>query len=223
MGIVVSGGRASYNSDDYTGVWIYTPATDSWRDSAPALSLTPFDSAGLFATSSGLYLAGVDAYNYPLTPLRLLRYSADAWAPVYLPFTDAASAGVEYQAQVENSGWGEWMRDGATAGTTGQSLRLESVRLMLRDLPQCGLRYRVYSPSQGWSAWASDGQIAQGTPAEPLEAVQIELRPDYCVDFLTEYRVYVQTDGWLDWVLHGDSAGTESSGKRIEALEVRVW
>ena len=220
--LYVTGGRPDYLSDDLTSLWIYSPNTDTWRSATPTLSLSPFDSAGLFATANGLFLAGVDDNFRPRIPLRLLRYNAEVWEPVYFPFTDTGSAGVEYQAQVENSGWSEWMRDGKTAGTTGQSRRLEGLRLVLRDLPQCGLRYRVSSPSQGWSEWARDGRIATGAPAEPMESLQVTLEPDHCESFLLEYRVRLQTDGWLEWVYDGISAGVEGSGKRIEAVAVRV-
>ncbi len=54
-------------------------------------------------------------------------------ASLVQPQYDAAGDGqfdsVRYQAHVEGRGWLGWVRDGVTAGTTGQDLRMEAVKI----------------------------------------------------------------------------------------------
>ena len=38
---------------------------------------------------------------------------------------------VEYRAHSQNIGWGPWVADGAVAGTTGRSLRMEALQVRL--------------------------------------------------------------------------------------------
>nr|WP_223196722.1 hypothetical protein [Listeria monocytogenes] len=43
----------------------------------------------------------------------------------------AKNYSVQYRAHVQNKGWQSWVKDGATAGTTGESLRIEAVQMRL--------------------------------------------------------------------------------------------
>jgi len=38
---------------------------------------------------------------------------------------------IRYRAHVQNIGWQGWRTDGQTAGTVGQSLRIEAVEIVL--------------------------------------------------------------------------------------------
>ena len=69
------------------------------------------------------------------------------------------------------------MRDGDQSGTTGQSKRLEAIRIKLASKPVSGsFQYRTHVQKIGWQGWkkASDMSGTSGR-ALRLEAIQIKL------------------------------------------------
>jgi carboxyl-terminal processing protease len=140
-----------------------------------------------------------------------------------------ASIGVSYDAHVQNKGWqsiwGKVAANGLDAGTTGQSLRLEGIKIKLTgNLPEgAGIEYKAHIQNQGWDKnWYSDGALDGTTGlSRRIEAMQIKLvgLPGYSV----KYRVHVQGKGWdKNWSADGEIAGTTGLGKRIEAIEIKV-
>ncbi|MCH9647162.1 MAG: matrixin family metalloprotease [Deltaproteobacteria bacterium] len=131
--------------------------------------------------------------------------------------------GVEYQANVEGLPWSSWMQNGATAGTTGQSLQMEATRIRLLQ-PQAGISvcYRAHVAVQGWMNPVCNGTIA-GTVGQNrrMEAVTVDLvgAPSGCS---VVYRAHVKDLGWLPWVSNGAVAGTTGQSRRMEALQVRL-
>ena len=151
-------------------------------------------------------------------------------AIVLSSFTVAAFAatanqtGVSYSVHVQDKGWTASESDGSQAGTTGESLRLEALKINLTgDVPTGGgISYQVHVQKYGWvSPISKDGAIA-GTTGESkrLEAIAITLNnmPGYSV----EYRVHVQNIGWTGWVKDGAIAGTTGRSLRMEAIEIRI-
>ena len=130
---------------------------------------------------------------------------------------------IAYSAHVKSYGWLNYVSDGQTAGTTGESRRLEAVKIRLEDcsISEAGVRYRVHVQAKGWLPYVQDDQIA-GTTGESrrAEAIQIELvnLPDYTV----EYRVHMKDKGWSAWVRDGAIAGTTGESRRIEAVQVQI-
>jgi len=91
---------------------------------------------------------------------------------------DAASGlGITYQAHVQNKGWMDWTADGDTAGTTGQSLQMEAVRIKLTGdkAADYTITYRVHVQNEGWTQWVSDGADA-GTTGRGLRAEAVEIK-----------------------------------------------
>jgi uncharacterized protein YjdB len=43
----------------------------------------------------------------------------------------ATSYNISYRVQVQNKGWMSWVSNGATAGTTGLSLRIEALQIRI--------------------------------------------------------------------------------------------
>jgi uncharacterized protein YjdB len=87
------------------------------------------------------------------------------------------SPSICYQAHVQNIGWQGWVCNGQVAGTTGQSLRMEAIRIVLRNAPRNeSIRYQAHVQNIGWQGWVRDGQVA-GTTGRSLrmEAIRIEL------------------------------------------------
>jgi uncharacterized protein YjdB len=70
----------------------------------------------------------------------------------------------------------EWVQDGATAGTTGQSRRMEAIRIRMTNAP-AGYRvvYQAHVQNIGWMDWVQDGAIA-GTTGRSLRMEAIRIR-----------------------------------------------
>ncbi|MGO2983150.1 MAG: hypothetical protein ACTID1_08305, partial [Pseudolactococcus laudensis] len=98
---------------------------------------------------------------------------------INLNLSDSSYSGnIEYRTHVQDIGWQTWQKNGAMAGTTGQSKRLEALEIRLTgDLAKnYNIRYRSHVQSIGWQAWKSNGQMT-GTTGQSLrlEAIQIQL------------------------------------------------
>src|SRR5664279_1420731 len=63
---------------------------------------------------------------------------------------------VTYQAHLQNIGWQGYVDNGVTAGTTGQSRRLEAVQIKLENIGG-GIKYRAHVQGIGWQDWVTDG------------------------------------------------------------------
>jgi|GEM_PF-324767 len=133
---------------------------------------------------------------------------------------EIVKASVTYRTHVQNYGWQEWKADGASAGTTGESLRLEALNMKLSGVDG-GIRYKTHVQSYGWQGWKADGAMS-GTSGESkrLEAIQIELTGEAAELYDVYYRVHAQHFGWLDWAKNGEVSGTAGYSYRLESLQV---
>ncbi len=131
---------------------------------------------------------------------------------------------VTYEVHRQTYGWQSAVSNGDTAGTVGESKRLESIYLNLQD---CGLEgsieYRTHVQTFGWQDWVSEGTLS-GTEglSKRLEAIQIRLTGELAKYYDVYYQVHSQTYGWMDWVKNGESAGTEGEYKRLEAIRIKL-
>lgn len=116
--------------------------------------------------------------------------------------------GVWAVGHVQDAGWMD--PSPVEIGTTGKSLRLESVSLI--D-PVADMRGHVQN--LGWGAWS---QLTVGTTGQALrlEAIQITGRWDRVM-----CQAHVQNIGWMDPVGDGEVCGTTGRSLRLEA--VRIW
>ena len=135
-----------------------------------------------------------------------------------------AGTQIRYTTHVQTYGWQDWRTDGATAGTSGESKRLEGIRIALTDVPSGGgVRYRTHIQGIGWQDYVSDGSLSGTTgQARRLEAIQIELTGTAAEAYDIYYRVHSQTYGWLPWARNGQQTGTSGMSKRLEAIEIRL-
>ncbi|MGL4663241.1 MAG: glycerophosphodiester phosphodiesterase family protein [Culicoidibacterales bacterium] len=146
----------------------------------------------------------------------------------FLYQTRVASAGqsptVNYSAHVQNIGWQAYVSDGALAGTSGQSLRVESFRMNLSNLPVQGdISYATHIQNIGWQEARTSNQIS-GTTGQSLrmEAMRISLTGEVAKQYDVYYRTHVQNVGWMNWVKNGEDAGTTGRGLRMEAIEIKL-
>lgn len=135
----------------------------------------------------------------------------------------AYAANIIYEAHVAGIGWKGDVRDGASAGTTGQSKAIECVTIEVRNTGYSGgVRYRIHMAGKGWSNWVYDDRPC-GTTGEgrQTEAIQIELYGEVAKHYKLEYRTHCQNVGWTKWVSSGVS-GTTGQGLRMEDLQIRL-
>ena len=127
---------------------------------------------------------------------------------------------VAYRAHVQNVGWQGTKTNGATAGTSGQSLRVEALQIDVGGVSG-GVTYRTHVQNVGWLPWMSNG-MASGTSdmSYRVEALEIKLTGDVAKSYDIWYRAHVQNVGWQNWVKNGATAGTSGKSLRVEAIEI---
>ena len=132
-----------------------------------------------------------------------------------------ASASVVYQAHVQNDGWQEVVTDGAVAGTSGRSLRVEALKVSVAGAGcDGGIQIRAHVQDIGWQGWSTLG----GTSGQSkrVEAMQLRLTGELANRYDVYYRVHAQNIGWMGWAKNGASAGTEGMSLRLEAIQVKL-
>ncbi len=152
--------------------------------------------------------SGVDAFAYNLN---LISVEAEQ-----------KNAGVSYQTHVQNVGWQKYVSNGETSGTSGQSLRLEGIRINLEDADyDGGIEYATHVQNIGWQKYVSDGEMA-GTSGQSLrlEAIKIRLTGEMEEHYDVYYRVHAQNVGWMGWAKNGEEAGTSGYSYRLEAIQI---
>ena len=71
-----------------------------------------------------------------------------------------------------------WVKNGATAGTTGLSRRVEAIEIKLDEetAKDFDVEYRVHAQDIGWMGWVKNGATAGTTgQSKRLEAIEIKL------------------------------------------------
>ncbi len=130
-----------------------------------------------------------------------------------------------YQAHVQDYGWMPTVTSYDTAGTTGQSKRVESLKITLSsDLAAMGgISVRAHVQDYGWlNSVGANAIIGTTGQSKRLEALQISLTGELANKFDIVYRVHVQDIGWQAWKQNGATAGTTGQSKRIEAIQIAI-
>ena len=216
------------------------PAAPAAPAPAPAAAPVPASQAGGKAASQskgsapeGMLPQGVAASSVAVSSKAPAQSNAKHGAAAQTPAQSnakrsnvstqaSASAGIAYRVHVQNKGWMTKATSGATAGTTGQRLRIEALRLWLTGVDG-GLQYQAYVQGLGWQRIAADGSIAGTTgKGRRIEALRIELYGEASQLYNVRYRAHVQGVGWQSWVSDGKIAGLAGDGKRLEALQVEL-
>ena len=129
---------------------------------------------------------------------------------------------VKYTTHVQNIGWQDYVKDGAMAGTSGLSYRLEGIKIELDNQDYSGdIEYRTHVQNIGWQDYVKNGAMA-GTEGLRfrLEAIQIRLTGEMAEHYDVYYRVHAQYLGWMDWAKNDEMAGTSGFGYRLEGIEI---
>lgn len=135
-------------------------------------------------------------------------------------------AGVSYHVHCQNYGDFPTVRDGQTAGTTGQSLRLEAITF--DSLPEGWVieEAKVHIQNEGWRSFkniTAGSKVVIGTTgqAKRLEMVEFTVKKPAGDKRKLHYQVHVQNYGWLGDTVEGYATGCDGQARRIEAI--RIW
>lgn len=132
----------------------------------------------------------------------------------------------DYSAHMQTYGWGETVSNGMISGVTGQSKRMEALKLSLQnydDFTDSGIQYRAHVQGIGWQNYVSNGEVA-GTigQSKRMEAIQIVLTGSISDYYDVYYCSHVQKLGWLGWAKNGDVSGSTGCSLRVEAIAVII-
>ena len=129
---------------------------------------------------------------------------------------------IRIDAHVQNIGWLPTVRN-SIAGTTGNGLKLEALKISLENIENVKLSFDVHVQNIGWIRNVSEEDIIGTTGiAKGVEALIIRADGLEEQGYRLEYRAHVQNIGWMDWMTSGEMVGTEGLGKSMEALEARI-
>ena len=133
---------------------------------------------------------------------------------------DSSSPTLSVQAHVANLGWRSPVGSGETAGTTGQNLALEALRINLAGSPSGSrIEIRAHVSNIGWQEW-KDGEAGTTGKALAIEALQVRLTGPIADSYDVWYRVHSADFGWLGWAKNGVSAGSQGYAKAAQAVEI---
>lgn len=133
----------------------------------------------------------------------------------------AEGASIRYQAHVQTYGWIKEAKDGKEEGTTGQSKRVESLKINVDSAIDGNVEYRAFIQEVGWTDWKSNGaEVGTTGQSKRLEALQVRLTGKLAEQYDVYYSVHAQTYGWLDWAKNGDTSGTVGLDKRLESVKI---
>lgn len=127
-------------------------------------------------------------------------------------------------AHVQNKGWIGYRGNGSVVGTTGSSLRMESIRVRLDGAlaSSDAISVQAHVQNIGWMSGLGNDKIA-GTTGRSLriEAMKLTLNSRLSLmGYRVYYRVHAQNVGWMGWAHDGAAAGTAGNSLRLEAIQI---
>lgn len=133
-----------------------------------------------------------------------------------------AEASVTYKGYVNSIGWQDTVSNSSIAGTTGQSLRLEALKINLVNVPKgAKIKYQVHVNNLGWLPPVYDGNLA-GVIGKGLQIEAIKITLENMPGYSVEYKAQSQNVGWQSWMKNGEISGTVGRSLRLEAIKIRI-
>lgn len=223
--------------------WVSDGATSGTTGQATALQAIEMKLTGVAASKYDVYYrvhvagegwldwakngqsAGSLGFNYNAEAIEISLVNKGTAAPgdTKNPLK-VKSETVSYQAHVSSIGWQGAASSGGIAGTVGQALAVEAVRMSIANQETSGsIRYNLHCSDIGWQGWATNGSTGGTTgEARQTEAIQVQLTGNLASVYDIYYRVHTASFGWLNWAKNGETAGTEGYGYSMQALQVEL-
>nr|WP_317449303.1 hypothetical protein [uncultured Sellimonas sp.] len=142
------------------------------------------------------------------------------------------------RVHTQDFGWLGWAKNGASAGSSGYSKRIEGIQIKLvakgaaapgstsgafkdRTTIQ-NVVYQAHMQDYGWYTTAFNGSTGGVTgAAKRMEALKISLENTAYTGGI-QYRAHVQNIGWQSWKSNGAVSGTEGKKLRMEAIQIQL-
>ena len=167
-------------------------------------------------------VAGTAGLSYRLEAIQISLVPKGGAAPgsTTRPYV---SSKVSYQTHIQTLGWQADKKNGEVAGTTGNRLRLEGIKIKKIDDIAGDVVYRTHVQRIGWQPFKKNGEMS-GTSGQALrlEAIEINLTGDLANTYDIYYRVHSQSFGWLGWAKNGAPAGTTGYAYRLEGIQIML-
>lgn len=133
---------------------------------------------------------------------------------------------LEYNVNIENTGWQGKKSEGEISGTTGQDKAITNLEMNLVNQNNTvaytgNIEYRLHVNKLGWLEWKHNKEGA-GNNTNRAEAVQIRLTGELAEYMDIYYRVHVSQYGWLGWAKNGQEAGTTALSYKLQAIQVKI-
>ena len=130
---------------------------------------------------------------------------------------------IKYQAHVQKIGWQGNSSNGSVAGTEGQNLELEALRINTEEMSGVGVKYSAHVGNVGWQTFVSNGDLSGTTgQSRAIQAMKIELTGENSGRYDVWYRMHVEKLGWLGWTKNGSIAGTTGIGYNAQAIQIKI-
>ena len=131
-------------------------------------------------------------------------------------------ARLRYQSHIRKIGNQEEKNEGEIAGTTGQGLRMEGIKIVADTNLSGSVLYQTYIEHDGWeNSWKSNGNLS-GTEGQSkaIQLIRIKLDGELSEKYDIYYRVHSDKYGWLGWAKNGEIAGVKSYD--IQAIQIKL-
>lgn len=172
--------------------------------------------------------AGTAGQSKRLEGIKILLVSKGAAAPKKVGWRSESYVynKVSYSTHIQGIGWQAYRSDGALSGTTGQSRRIEAIKIKVMGPnpgSDLGVKYQAHVQSIGWQSERANNQVA-GTSGQSkrVEALTVNLTGKDASKYDIYYTVHVQGIGWLGWAKNGQAAGTSGASRRVEGIRIEI-
>lgn len=128
---------------------------------------------------------------------------------------------IPYRVHAMNVGWMDVKFDGETAGTTGESRRVEAIKIDPRN-SNLKIQAKAHIQNKGWVDY---GEIKHDTVIGTTgQCLRLEALCLNCTNATMKYRVHIQDTGWSAWTEADGIATLGSVGmcKAIEAIQIVI-
>ena len=181
----------------------------SWGDIQPSAFLWQYSEDGHIKG-----LAGDFDMNYLL---EALPDPDEEPYPPNIPSKPRTDYYITYRTYSDRFGWLDWVGDGETSGTQGQSTAIEAIQIEGGYAKDILASYKLYLETTGETALAKCGEVSGSENlGRDAQAILIECNVPI------KYRAYCQKKGWTKWTSNGKWAGAKGEGLRLEAVQIKV-
>ena len=129
---------------------------------------------------------------------------------------------IKYSSYVEGSNWQDYVSNGTTSGTTGQSKPIQGIKIHVnKKIYKGSIEYSTHVANIGWQNYFTDDAQA-GKIGNNIEAIKIRLTGELAEHYDIFYRVHAAEVGWMGWTSNDNPAGTVTASLGIEAIEIKI-